>query len=55
MKIYNSVGSLAKTLTIENNDLTEKQIDLSAFANGVYLVQVETAGKVYTHKISVIK
>ena len=55
VKIYNSVGSLAKTLTIENNDLSEKQIDLSAFANGVYLVQVESAGKVYTHKISVIK
>jgi hypothetical protein len=55
VKIYNAIGSLAKTLTIKNNDLTEKLIDLSSFASGVYLVQIETAEKVYTHKISVIK
>ena len=35
--------------------LTEKQIDLSSFASGVYLIQIETADKVYVHKISVIK
>ena len=55
VKIYNAVGGLAKTITIKNNDLTEKQIDLSSFASGVYLVQIENADKVYTHKISVIK
>ncbi len=55
VKVYNAVGGLAKTITIRNNDLTEKQIDLSAFASGVYLIQIEAADKVYTHKISVIK
>ena len=55
VKIYNSIGGLAKTITIKNNDLTEKQIDLSSFASGVYLVQIEAADKVYTHKISVVK
>ncbi|MFA9214525.1 MAG: T9SS type A sorting domain-containing protein [Candidatus Methylacidiphilales bacterium] len=55
VKVYNSVGALAKTITLTNKDLTEKQLDLTNFANGVYLVQVETEGKVYTHKISVVK
>jgi hypothetical protein len=55
VKVYNSVGALAKTLTLNNKDLSEKQLDLTGFANGVYLVQVETEGKVYTHKISVVK
>jgi hypothetical protein len=55
VKIYNTIGGLAKTITIKNNDLTEKQIDLSSFASGVYLIQIESADKVYTHKISVIK
>ncbi|MFA9213773.1 MAG: T9SS type A sorting domain-containing protein, partial [Candidatus Methylacidiphilales bacterium] len=55
VKVYNSVGALAKTITLNNKDLTEKQLDLTGFANGVYLVQVETEGKVYTHKISVVK
>ena len=55
VKIYNAIGGLAKTITIKNNDLTEKQIDLSSFASGVYLIQIEAADKVYTHKISVIK
>ncbi|MES2654099.1 MAG: immunoglobulin-like domain-containing protein [Bacteroidota bacterium] len=55
IKVYNAVGGLAKTITINKNDLVEKQIDLSAFANGVYLIQVETNNKVYTHKISVVK
>ena len=55
VKIYNTIGGLAKTITIKNNDLTEKQIDLSSFASGVYLIQIESENKVYTHKISVIK
>ncbi|MCF8429873.1 MAG: T9SS type A sorting domain-containing protein, partial [Bacteroidia bacterium] len=55
VKIYNAIGGLAKTITIKNNDLTEKQIDLSSFASGVYLIQIEAADKVYTHKISVVK
>ena len=55
VKVYNAIGGLAKIITIKNNDLTEKQIDLSSFADGVYLIQIESADKVYTHKISVIK
>jgi hypothetical protein len=55
VKVYNSVGALSKTIVLNNTDLTEKQLDLTGFANGVYLIQVETEGKVYTHKISVVK
>jgi hypothetical protein len=55
VKVYNAVGGLAKTMVINKSDLQEKQIDLMGFASGVYLIQVETNEKVYTHKISVAK
>jgi hypothetical protein len=40
---------------LNHKDLTEKQLDLTSFASGVYLVQVETEGKVSTHKINIVK
>ena len=55
VKVYNIMGVLAKTLTLNHKDLTEKQLDLTSFASGVYLVQVETEGKVSTHKINIVK
>jgi uncharacterized membrane protein len=55
VKVYNIMGVLAKTLTLNHKDLTEKQLDLTSFASGVYLVQVETEGKVTTHKINIVK
>jgi hypothetical protein len=55
IKVYNSLGSLAKTIVINNTDLNEKALDLSGFANGVYFVQVESDNNTVTHKISLVK
>jgi hypothetical protein len=55
VKVYNIMGALTKTITLNHKDLTEKQLDLTSFASGVYLVQVETEGKVSTHKINIVK
>ncbi|MFY7734287.1 MAG: T9SS type A sorting domain-containing protein, partial [Bacteroidia bacterium] len=55
VKVYNIMGVLTKTLTLNHKDLTEKQLDLTSFASGVYLIQVETEGKVSTHKINIVK
>ncbi|CAM1348017.1 T9SS type A sorting domain-containing protein [Tenacibaculum halocynthiae] len=48
--IYNIIGSVVKDLTIEN---TEKNINLSGFSNGIYLVKITNNNKSITKKLIV--
>jgi hypothetical protein len=52
IEIYNSVGSLVKTLTNVNEIA---KIDVSGFAKGIYSVMVNANGKSFTQRFSVAK
>ncbi|MBL0096495.1 MAG: T9SS type A sorting domain-containing protein [Bacteroidetes bacterium] len=52
IEIYNSVGSLVKTLTNVNEIV---KVDVSGFAKGIYSVMVTANGKSFTQRFSVAK
>ena len=52
IKIYNIAGILVKEVSAEKN-ISNYQIDLSSESEGMYLVRIEAADKVYTSKINI--
>jgi PKD repeat protein len=48
VNIYNAIGSLVKTVTVDTNNTN---IDLSGFANGVYMVKVIADDQIATKQI----
>jgi PKD repeat protein len=48
VEIYNSIGEVAKTITMDSNNAN---IDLSTYANGVYIVKVIAVNQVATKQI----
>ena len=55
IEVYNSVGSIIKRYTINNNNL-KGSIDLTEFSNGIYFLQIIKENKVvFNTKLSVVK
>lgn len=52
INVYNAVGALVKTITVNTNTAN---VDLSEFANGVYVVKVIADNQVATKKITLNK
>jgi hypothetical protein len=57
LKVYNLLGQLVQTLVNETKAAGAHHIrfDASAFASGVYIYQIEAAGKVQTRRMILIK
>ena len=52
LSIYNTVGKVVLKKSIENNsDNSTDKIDLSAFPNGMYFIEVSVDGKKFTTKL----
>ncbi len=52
INVYNAIGELVKTMTVDTNSAN---VDLSTFANGVYVVKVIADNQVSTKKITLNK